>query len=138
MLRYLNSTPDPKLTQWANEVVEAVGQLLKIRGDGNIQVTMIGGVPTLSLRSTPDQTMIGYATADIDGATGDITSGLTPGVGEVQPCWWDEDDGVWKANAADTVTAHNLSIDSVTANLPIQLQRIKGQWVVAWEQCNAE
>ncbi len=79
-------------------------------------------------------TLIGYATADIDAASGDITSGggLTPGIGDVQPCYFDGT--VWLARG-NTMSAHNLSATAVTMNVPLQLKKINGIWVVDFEDC---
>lgn len=80
-------------------------------------------------------TMIGYATAGIDAATGDITStGLVPGIGDVQPCYYDLTDG-WKATADQTVEAQNISSSPVAANVPLQFKKINGYWVTDFEDC---
>lgn len=118
-----------------NELIRAVSQILKMRGDGNITVSWIGGVPTLALKADRVTTMVAYATSDIDGATGDITSGtgLTPGIGDIQPCAFDGTK--WVPTSDSTVKAQNLSVDTITANVPLQFIKVRGFWICAWEDC---
>lgn len=81
--------------------------------------------------------MVCYATSDIDAATGDITSGggLTPGIGDVQPCYYDLSAAAWVATSDQTVEAHNISSATVTANIPLQAKKINGYWVIDFESC---
>lgn len=82
-------------------------------------------------------TLIGYAPGGLDAASGDITSGggLTPGIGDVQPCYFDPVGGVWLATDGATMEAHNLSSSPVAANVPLQFKKINGYWVVDFEEC---
>lgn len=118
-----------------NDLVRTLRQILKMRGDGNVQVSWVGGIPIISLKADRVTTMVAFATSDIAGATGDITSGtgLTPGIGDVQPCTFDGTK--WLATSDSTVKAQNLSLDTITANVPLQFKKVKGVWICDWEDC---
>lgn len=91
----------------------------------------------------PRDKFVAFATADIDAATGDISDdgvGLTPGIGDVQPCYWtgdspDDEDGTWISTGEDTVTCQNLSSQKITGNVPIVVNRVTGLNVCVFESC---
>ncbi len=78
----------------------------------------------------PLENIVAFTIDAINGATGDITSGtgMTPGTGTVQRCFWDGT--VWKPTTDNPYTAHNLGLTYYPANCQIDLAKINGIWAI--------